>query len=89
MFEPAPIDREFLPYTKRPVLKANVGLFVDGAAGRGRGAARVVPQVASCAGKRNCWGPCHIFPDGTALYCMDGECVATEAQCSPWGDTRR
>jgi hypothetical protein len=47
MFAPAPIDSDFVPYTKRPVLKRNAGLFVDGV-GRGRGTPRVVPQQVAC-----------------------------------------
>jgi hypothetical protein len=81
MFTPAPIDLNFVPYTKRRVLKRNAGLFVDGAAGAGRSGGRVTPQSASCAGRSDCSGPCHVFPDGTALYCMGGECTATAAQC--------
>lgn len=57
MFVPAPIDRDFVPYTKRAVLKHNAGLFVDGVAGRGRGTARVVPQ--------QCPTSCYNLPDGT------------------------
>ena len=45
MFAPALIDRDFVPYTKRPVLRRNAALFVDGSGGRGHGAARVVPQL--------------------------------------------
>ena len=41
MFTPAPIDKNFVPYSKRPVLMNNAGLFVDGAAGKGRGRSRV------------------------------------------------
>jgi hypothetical protein len=48
MFVPAPIDKDFVPYTKRPVLKQNAGLFVDGAAGRGRATPRVVLQQIPC-----------------------------------------
>ena len=76
MFVPAPIDKSFVPYTKRPMLRRNAGLFVDGGAGRGR----VVPQVASCARKPDCT-PCHRFPDGTQLYCLNYECVGTERDC--------
>jgi hypothetical protein len=71
MFAPAPIDNDFVPYTKRPVLKRNAGLFVDGTAGRGRGTPRVVPQqqipcVQHCMNRTtdglrcgaNCGGTC-------------------------------
>jgi hypothetical protein len=43
---------------------------------------RVVPQSAACARKPDCSGPCHVFPDGTPLYCMGEECTATAAQCN-------
>jgi hypothetical protein len=43
---------------------------------------RVVPQSAVCARKPDCSGPCHVFPDGTPLYCMGQECTATAAQCN-------
>jgi hypothetical protein len=42
---------------------------------------RVVPQVASCENRLDCWGPCDVFPDGTQLFCMGKECTATAAQC--------
>jgi hypothetical protein len=80
MFVPAPIDKNFVPYTKRPVLRRNAGLFVDATVAEGSGAPRVVPQVISCAGKPDCT-PCHRFPDGTQLYCLNGECVGTERDC--------
>jgi hypothetical protein len=48
MFVPALMDKDFVPYTKRPVLKRNAGLFVDGAAGRRRGTVRVAPQQIPC-----------------------------------------
>jgi hypothetical protein len=70
MFTPAPIDKDFVPYTKRPVLKRNAGLFVDGGRGRGRGGARVVPQNRECAGQWN-GKPCGYYP---GMYCCDGEC---------------
>jgi hypothetical protein len=48
MFVPAPIDRNFKPYTKRHVLKRNAALFVSGTGGNGGGALRVVPQSQEC-----------------------------------------
>jgi hypothetical protein len=78
MLIPAPIDKTFVPYTKRLLLKHNASLFVD--AGKAN-VPRVVPQVKNCSGKPDCWGPCHTFPDGTALYCKNGECVATASEC--------
>jgi len=44
MSAPVSIDKDFVPYTKRPVLIRNAGLFVDGATGRGRSVPRVLPQ---------------------------------------------
>lgn len=67
MFIPAPIDRDFVPYTKRPVLKRNAGLFVDGTGGRGRGVSGVVPQSALA------WeGDCSKLSPGD--YCYIGSC---------------
>jgi len=51
----------------------------------GRLTTRVVPQQGNpCLHKPNCWGPCFTYPDGTPLYCWDGQCTATEAQCGVW-----
>jgi hypothetical protein len=61
MFVPAPNDKNFVPYTKRPVLPHNAALFIDA----GGGGARVVLQSMECAGK----------PAGTrcgTLRCPDG-----------------
>jgi len=66
---PAVIDRDYVPYTKRRVLRGNAGLFVQ-AAGRSRGAALVVPQNG-CAGKPN-GTPCGHMQ---GMACCDGECV--------------
>jgi hypothetical protein len=73
MFKPAPIDKDFVPYTKRPVLRRNAGLFVDGARGRGRGGARVLPQQSALLNFQECVGkpagvPCGYWngvPHGT------------------------
>jgi hypothetical protein len=48
MLAPALIESDFIPYTKRRVVKRNAGLFVDGGAGRGGGTPRVVLQQAPC-----------------------------------------
>jgi hypothetical protein len=82
MFVPAPIDYDFVPYTKRAARSRNAELFVDSSGGKGRGGPRVVPQIISCSGKSDCWGPCHTFPNGTHLYCRNGECVATASECA-------
>jgi hypothetical protein len=71
MFVPIPIDRDFVPHTKKPVLRRNAGLFVDGKAGGNAGTSRVVPQIAECAGKRD-GTPCGPFP---GMVCIEGECV--------------
>ena len=73
MFVPAPIDRNFVPHTKRLVLRHNAGLFVDGKAGRDANSSRVALQIAECAGKRD-GTPCGPFP---GMVCEDGECVFT------------
>jgi hypothetical protein len=79
MFVPAPIERNYVPYTKRPVLRRNAGLFVDpSAAGRQGGASRVILQSSDCAGQ----------PVGTQcgmVYVSDGQryrrtCTA-DGQC--------
>jgi hypothetical protein len=62
MFVPAPIDRDFVPHTKRPILQRNARLFVSANAGRGRGGARVVLQIGNCA----------TDPPGT--ICWQGAC---------------
>jgi hypothetical protein len=42
MLLPVPIDNNFVPYTKRPVLRRNQDLFVDG----GRGGGGVAPAAS-------------------------------------------
>lgn len=69
MFVPAPIDREYVPYTKRRALKRNAGLFVDGSAASS-GGARVVLQDAQCAGKAD-GTPCGYYP---GMICCGEEC---------------
>jgi hypothetical protein len=75
MFVPAPIDKDFVPYTKRPVLQRNTGLFIRATARRGRGVSRVVPQAGECAGKPD-GTPCGPLFNGRRLMsCVDGVCV--------------
>jgi hypothetical protein len=83
MFVPAPIDKEFVPYTKRSVLRTNAGLFVDRATGRGRKARRVVQQqVDECSGRPDCY-PCGYI-NGTPYYrCLDQKCGGSPADCPP------
>jgi len=69
MFAPVVIDKDYVPYTKRPVLRRNAGLFVR-SLGRSRGGAWVVPQNGGCAGKPN-GTPCGYYP---GMACCDGEC---------------
>jgi hypothetical protein len=72
MFVPAPIEKDFVPYTKRSVLRRNAGLFVDGTFGRGRTGSRVVPQQGQCSN-----GPAdngkQCGPGGVGR-CLDGQC---------------
>jgi hypothetical protein len=75
MFTPAPIDKDFIPYNRRPVMKHNAGLFVD-SSGRGSGASRVVPQnLDQCAGKPDC------TPCGFGGQCHNGYCVYDAPGC--------
>jgi hypothetical protein len=74
-----PIGSEFVPHTKRPVLVRNEALFVDSAQ-RDHTGIRVVRQDARCAGRANCT-PCYTYPNGTQLFCIDGECVGTASDC--------
>ena len=76
MFTPAPMDESFVPYTQRPMRKNNSRLFVNGGKGRGRGAARVIPQSAECAGRDG--APCGPFYNGRQWgVCVNGECKFT------------
>jgi hypothetical protein len=67
---PAAIDKDYVPYTKRPVLRSNAGLFVA-AFGRGGAGAHVVLQAGGCVGKPN-GTPCGSYP---GMTCCDGECI--------------
>jgi hypothetical protein len=69
MIAPAAVDKDYVPYTKRRVLRGNAGLFVH-AMGRGRGSARVALQNGGCAGREN-GTPCGSYP---GMACCDGEC---------------
>jgi hypothetical protein len=84
MFKPAPIDKNFVPYTKRPRGKYSAGRFVDGGGGKGRSGAHVVPQ-----GEDDC--PKHKFHCGQRCltrngYCnSSGDCVPPERlSCPPY-----
>lgn len=70
MFIPAPIESDFVPYTKRPVLKRNTALFVKSNRSGGGGSPRVVPQNSECAGASN-GTKCGSYP---GMSCCDGEC---------------
>lgn len=76
MFVPAPIQEDFAPHTKRPVLRRNAALFVDATGGGGGSRSRVLPQAMLPCGPGNCAGK----PDGTpccfpGMSCQDGVCV--------------
>lgn len=70
----APIDRNFVPYTKRPVFRRNAGLFVDGKGG-GRGASRVVPQGVDINTGMYCADKQDGVPCGPDAVCVNGFCV--------------
>jgi hypothetical protein len=44
-------------------------------------APQVVPQNNTCLGQHDCRQPCYIYPDGTPLFCLGNQCVATTPQC--------
>ena len=46
----AAVDKDYVPYTKRSVLRSNAGLFVS-AIGRGGAGAQVALQAGGCVGK--------------------------------------
>jgi hypothetical protein len=75
MFTTARFDNDYVPYTKRPVLKRTACLFIDGAGSKASGGARVVSQQTlgmschpgdqckrnSCAEGSVCWyGQCTL-----------------------------
>jgi hypothetical protein len=70
MYVPANRDPDSLPYTKRPVLRRNSALFVDGKGRSAGGAPRVVPQIGQCVGREGL--PCGYYP---GMVCRGGECV--------------
>ncbi len=83
MFVPAPIDKEYVPYTMRSVQRRNAGRFVDGAVSGARGGPRVVQQqLDECAGKSDC-SPCGYI-NGTPYYrCRDHKCGEAPWNCPP------
>jgi hypothetical protein len=72
MLAPALIDRDFVPYTRRPIFRRNAALFVDGSAGKGGGGSRVVPQCLTSCEPRNQGMPCGVGCQGK---CNGYECV--------------
>jgi hypothetical protein len=84
----APIDNSYVPYTKRPVLKHNAALFVDGTRGRNYGGARVVRQStceANCtiaAPGTRCWcGPCDpVTRTRPILRCHGNRCIDPDTE---------
>jgi hypothetical protein len=67
----ARIDKDFVPFTKRPILRRNAGLFVDGS-GRGRGGARVLAQTGECTGPQDNGKACG--PNGAGRCTPLGTC---------------
>jgi hypothetical protein len=83
MFVPAPIDKSFVPYSNRSVLRRNAALIIDaGGGGKGGGTSRVVLQ-SECAGKRfgtDCGAA--LCPDGqTSMFACDGHGGCTHRNC--------
>jgi hypothetical protein len=78
MFVPAPIDKNFVPYGNRRVLRRNASLIID-AGGKGGdtggGASRVVPQqIDWCHGLKE-GAPCGPLFNGRQLgRCVDHTC---------------
>ena len=62
MRTPNPIESDYVPYNKRPVLLGNAGLLVDGGKSSRQSRTRVVPSAYydPCHGRR----PCSQLPDG-------------------------
>jgi hypothetical protein len=67
MLLPIPIDKNFVPYAKRPVLRRNQDLFVDG--GRGGGGVAPAASVSPAGGFCRVNGDC---PPGE--ICIFGKC---------------
>jgi hypothetical protein len=82
----APIDKNFVPYTKRPRNIYNSSLFVDGGRGKGRSSARIALQGSPFVGSEcdsgwpcsPCGGP------GANMVCTrrGGACLSREQV--PW-----
>jgi hypothetical protein len=67
---PAAVDKDYVPYTKRPVQRSNAGLFVS-AIGRGGAGTHVALQSGECVGKPD-GTPCGFYP---GMTCCDGQCI--------------
>jgi hypothetical protein len=77
MFAPVPIEKDFVPHTKRPIMPSNAALFINATGREPRGVSRVVPQqqVGECAGKPD-GTPCGPLFNGRRLMsCVNGVCV--------------
>jgi hypothetical protein len=72
MFRLAPIDSDFVPYSRRPVRKNNAGLFVKGRR-RGGGA----PPAVALQSSMQCRYPCDSLncPPGMVCDQTGGTCV--------------
>lgn len=72
MLQLAPIEKDFVPYSRRPVRKNNAGLFVKGGKRKAAGVALQGP-VGGCK-PRECCGP--------GLRCDDdGNCRNFDHTC--------
>jgi hypothetical protein len=71
MLLPVPIGENFVPYAKRPVLRRNQDLFVDG----GRGGGGVAPAAAVPAAWHPIMTTCSP-PCGPLETCVGGMCLA-------------
>lgn len=67
MYVPGPIDKSYVPHTKRPVLRGTAALFVDPSSRRTGSASLVVPQQSS---------ECAVLPQGSrcgVVYTSNGQ----------------
>jgi hypothetical protein len=51
---PAPIDNDFVPYAKRPVVRRNQDLPIDGGRGGGSGVSPVAYVLPACFRDSDC-----------------------------------
>ena len=77
MFVPAPIDKEYVPYTKRAVVPSNAALFVDSPSPRRGATSRAVPQQSSECAVLGSGSPCGM------VYTSNGQ--KYRRTCTPDG----